>query len=1032
MPKTAYTLSWSATAQAYALSGLPDAASLSPAPDTPAWFAWLAGATSFAFSGRSGAFTARKEAMRRGDRYWYAYLRTGHKLSKRYLGKTADLTLARLEQVAGILHAERVRHSLPSASAQGHTPKLATSEAGQLHPAAALPSDPFNPLVSTKVHAPRPSAQLLSRPRLTARLQEGLEQALILVSAPAGFGKTTVVAQWLVESGREVAWLSLDEEDDDPLRFLWAFLAALRTLDPAIGASVQALLASRPVLEGLSLPAVFTLFINELADREPREFLVVLDDYHSIAAQPIQRAMAHLVAHCPPNVHLVLVTRADPPLPLAQLRVRGQLCELRTADLQWDEAEATRFLRSALGDDLEPAAITAITGRTEGWIAGLHLASLALQGQCDLEQARRFVADFNGTHRHIIDYLSEEVLARQPEAVQFFLLRTSILDRLAAPLCAEVTENSEDASAAMLAAVERANLFLIPLDGQRGWYRYHALWAEVLRVLLAHRIGPAGVAALYVRASRWYKQHGLPAEAVVAAMDGSDFEHAVELIELNCIDMLARDQYLVLRRWIERLPASLWSARPLVCLIYAYSLFIGAEYEAYAAPLREAERLYRQEANSIGVGMSQALHALAATMRGDGRPALASGREALALLPEGNILRILATVNLGVAYAQVGERMAAWQTVTAAQMLLEHAGAVTGQLANRMQMGSLLAWEGRFREATEHYQWVIETAVLRRSYAIETMIRLAIVRYEQNELDDAETLLAHAIGEARETADDMLLARGVLSLGHLTQARIRKARGEPDAADALFAQAATLARQGVQRQYQRSTESWQVRWWLAQGQTEAVERWRETCSYQPGDPPIYEHESAALTLARVLIARGDAEAAPRLLEGFLALARAQGRLGSELEIMILLALAAQARGRLGEAADTLARAIGVAEPAGYVRLFVDEGPPMATLLRVVQARWKGRRSAGYVGRLLSLIHSEHEQPGERVPRQAALSGRERAVVRLLAAGRTVEEIAAELVVSPNTIKTQISSLYRKLDVHSREAALAEAARQRYL
>lgn len=1013
MPKSAsYTLSWSAAAQRYTLAGLLSEDGPAPVVDTPAWFAWLADIPSFAFRGQTGSYTARQEAARRGGRYWYAYRRTGRKLSKKYLGKTADLTVIRLEQIAGMLQVKPA----------------------QVTPGAAPAPDPDIPLLATKVHVPQPSPHLVPRARLIERLQRGLEQTLILVSAPAGFGKTTLLAQWLAESRLPAAWLSLDADDDDPLRFVAAFLGALQTLDPALGASVRALLSAPQALQGLSLPAVSTLLINELASREAADLLIVLDDYHLITTPSIQRAIAALVDHCPPHVHMVIATRSDPGLALPRLRARGQLCEVRSADLQFDAAETSRFLRAALDVDLDPATIAAIEQRTEGWIAGLHLATLALRGRHTDAGVQAFLAAFTGSHRHIIDYLTDEVLARQPEAVQSFLLRTSVLERLSVPLCAAVTEEQEDASEAMLAALERANLFLTPLDERREWYRYHALWAEVLRVQLARRLGREAVAGLYARASRWYEQHDLPTEAVAAAINGDDFEHAIMLIEQSSIDLLARDQYLVLRRWIERLPADLWSARPLVCLIYAYSLFIGAEYETYAAPLREAERLYRQEANSIGVGMAQALRSLAATMRGDGRQALDYGREALTLLPEGNILRSLATVNLGVAYAQVGERMAAWRALAEAQTLLEHAGAVTGQLANRLQMGSLLAWVGRFREATEHYQWVIETAVLRRSYAIETMIRLAIVRYQQNELDDAEVLLARAIGEARETADDMLLARGVLSLGHLTQARIRQARGEPDAADALFEQAASLARQGVQRQYQRLTESWQARWWLAQGQMEAVQRWRETSDYQPGDAPIYEHEPAALTLARVLIAHGDTEEATRLLGGFLALAREQGRLGSELEILVLNALAAQAKGRLGEAAQTLHQVLGLAEPRGYVRLFVDEGPPMAALLRLVRARWRGRQHAGssYVSKLLTILRAEQQRNGGPAPLPTPLSARERVVLRLLAAGRSIEEMSAELVVSPNTIKTQVGSLYRKLDVHSRDAAVAEAARLRLL
>lgn len=1024
MPKTAYTLTWSAASQTYALSGPQSGEARSIAPDSPAWFAWLAGVSSFAFHGQAGSYTARQEAGQRGDRYWYAYRRSREQLRKKYLGKTADLTVAQLEQVAQLLHADRAT-GVP-APAMEEPP----------HTQAPLLPDPFPPLLSTKLHVPRPPARLVHRSRLIERLQQGLEQTLILLSAPAGFGKTTLLAQWLAERRVPAAWLSLDPQDNDPLRFLSAVLAALETLDPALGTSARALLSAPHNLPGLSLPTVFALLINDLASRETEEFLLVLDDYHAITSEPIQHAMASLVDHCPPHLHLVISTRADPQLSLPRLRARGHLCELRAADLQFDVAEAGRFLQAVLGRDLEASTIAAIASRTEGWIAGLQLTALSLQGRRTEAEVQQVLADFTGSHRYLVDYLVEEVLARQPEAVQSFLLHTSILERFSASLCAAVTGGSVGESEAMLAVLERANLFLVPLDERRAWYRYHPLWAAVLRVLLLRQLGAPGVAALSARASRWYEQHDLAAEAIEAAIQASEFERAVQLIEQLSQVLFLRFQHYTLRHWIERLPTDQWMTRPLACLAYAWALFLSGAYDAYAAPLHEADRLFRREANHIAVGMVDALRALSALMEGDGRQALAYGHEALALLPTGNeVLRSVSMSAVGGGYWLVGEVAAAWQTLTETRTLHERAGRRGGQLGTTLMLGNVLALQGKLHEAEDCYQWVIDAATERRSYAVEAAIRLGMLRYEWNALEVAEAHLARAIEEAHQTADDALLARGVLSLAYVTQARIRQARGEQDGAGTLFTQAVALAHQHRHARLLAQAQAAQVRWWLAQGQMEAVTRWREGCADTRNAASTYEDEPGALTLARVLIAQGEPVEALRLLDGFRAQARTQGRLGSELEILVLSALAESAQGKTGQAAGTLHQALSLAEPEGYVRLFIDEGPLMVTLLRLVLSRWKGTRGAWYVHQLLAVLQAEDPEqasfssaPGRLPPPREALSGRERIILRLLAAGRSYPQMAAELVVSRNTIKTQVSSLYGKLHAHNREEAIAEAYR----
>lgn len=1022
MPKAALTLTWSAASGTYAWSGEPGGETHSLVPDSPTWFAWLAELPSFAFHGQAGSYTARQERRGRDERYWYAYLRTGQKLSKKYLGKTTDLTLARLEQVAAMLEAERFPRGLsdPSRSSQ-----LEPHE-----PPAVPPGEVIHPLLSPKLHVPRLSARLVPRARLIERLKQGLSQTLILLSAPAGFGKTTLLAQFLAACGLPAAWLSLDAEDNDPLRFLSSLIAALQTRDPLLGASVQALLSSPQGLQGLSLSAVFTLLINDLDSRDTGEVLLVLEDYHTITAEPIQHALASLVEHCPPQLHLVISTRSDPRLPLARLRAQGQLCELRAADLQFDAEEASRFLRTTMQRELEESTLATILSRTEGWVAGLQLTALLLQERRSEAEVRQLLADALGSHRYLVAYLGEEVFSRQPEAVQSFLLHTSILERLSAALCAAVSGESLEESAAMLTLLERANLFLVPLDERGEWYRAHPLWAGVLRVLLLRKLEAAGVAALYGRASRWYEQHDLPLEAIAAAMEAGEFERAVQLIDQICQVMIERSQHDTLRRWVERLPHDLWAARPMVCLTYAWALLASGAYEASAAPLSEAEQLFRHQESSAGVGMVEALRAAGALLWADGREALRAAREALDLLPERERITRGTCLNVvGGGYWLLGEVEMAWRRLLEARVRHEHTGHLESQWLNSMLLGHVLVLKGQLHEAAERYQHVIDSAAERREYSTHSRILLANLMYEWNALEEAEAQLERAIAEAPVVVASPLLARGVLSLAFVLQARIKQARGEHEAASSLVRQAVAQAQQKRHPQYLAQAQAAQVRFWLAHGQGEAVTRWREAWARTDEATPRYEDELAALTMARVLLALGEPEQALRLLGDFHAFARTQGRLGSELEILVLCALAESARGQTGKATQFLEQALALAEPEGYVRLFVDEGVPMLSLLRLVLVRRKGQHRASYVRRLLSVLEAEHPEQAEPLAGlQVPLSRRERLILRELAVGHTTTEMAAGLVVSPNTIKAQVSSLYRKLNAHSRQQALAEAVR----
>src|SRR5436309_15569762 len=783
-------------------------------------------------------------------------------------------------------------------------------------------------------------------------------------------------------------------------------------------------------MQGLSLSAVFTLLINDLTSRTSGEFLLVLDDYHTITLEPLQHAIAQLLEHCPPQLHLLITSRSDPLLPLARLRARAQLCELRATDLQFDLAEAGSFLHLALERDLEPSTLAAILGRTEGWIAGLQLTTLLLQGQRTEAEVRAFLAETLGTHRYLVEYLGEEVFSHQPEAVQSFLLHTCILPRFSAPLCAAVSGESLEESTARLSSLEQANLFLVPLDAGGEWYRYHPLWASVLRVLLVRTLGAAGVAALYGRASRWYEQHDLPSEAIEAAMQAKEFERAVQLVEQLSPLLLDRSQYYTLRRWIEQLPRELWAVRPIVCLAYAWALFLSGASDAYVAPLEEADRLFRGTQSRIGMGMVETLRALAALLWMDEREAQRASQQALALVPASDLRsRSLSTSILGGSHFLLGEMELAWQRLLEAHRLHEQSGSLPALLVNMNLQANVLAAQGRLHEAAERYQQVIEAAAERRENAIDASIRQAGIFYEWNAFERSEAHLAGILDESQTLVASTFFARGALSLVYLVQARIRQARGEDEAARALLRQAVTQARQRQHRRFLAQAQAAQVRFWLAHGQEEAVTRWRDAWVRSHDGAPSYEHEPGALTLARVLIGEGEPDQALRLLDGFRVLASTQGRLLSELEILVTSALAHSRGGQTDEALHTLQQALTLAEPEGYVRLFVDEGVPMLSLLRLALARGPGKPWARYARRLLSVLEAEHpEQVEQLAGLLVPLSGRERTLLRLLAAGRSTAEMADELVVSANTIKTQVSGLYHKLNVHSREEAIAEATR----
>jgi len=991
---------------------------------TEAWFAWLETASTFSFVSDAGTFTARKEraSTRRGGWYWKAYRKQQGKLSSRYLGKSETITLARLQAVAQDLAPGPVSAS--------------PVHAGEADPPPAplrTQLDPLHSLLATKLHVPRLHAPFIRRSRLHKILQEGMERALTLVSAPAGFGKTTLVAHWLAESGTPVAWLSLELEDNDPVRFFSYLIAALQRLDPHVGTAVLPLLqAPRPA----PLERVMALVINDLIAGAARDFALVLDDYHVIAAEAIHRALIFLLGHLPSHVHLIIATRADPPLLLAGLRARGQLIELRAADLRFVTDEVSAFLREVMELDLEAWAIAALERRTEGWVVGLQLAALSLRGGIDVAT---FLAAFTGSHRFVLDYLSEEVLSRQPAAVQAFLLHTSILERLNGVLCDAVT--GQQGSQAMLESLDRANLFVVALDEERGWYRYHHLFAEVLKSRLQRAEAPL-VAELHRRASAWYEQYELFAEAIEHALAAPDLERATRLIEHHGISFALRGEVHIMLGWLNALPEAVVRRHARLGLYSAVMLLFTNQMQAAETRLHEIEQGLQVTVPTDQEGVIRGQIALvrANLLRcyGDLARALALAHLALELLPETDRVRLPALVGVASSYLVSGDvTRAAEQVAVATVAALRASDDLFALLESITCLARLQGLQGHLHRAASTYGEAMR--VLPGQGGLQSLLGspayyfgLGDLLREWNELDAAE----------RHLLDGMDLVQGTLTvfadevtLGYIALARLQQARGEYSRALATldaFTNLASLRHFVPQMLARGKAVRAQVE--LAQANLAAAIRWADGSGLSLADEDLsYPREQEYLILARVRIAQGREDLTRPFLQEVLCLldrllqdAEVKARLGSALAILVLRALALSVIGDRKQALTTLEQALTRAEPEGYVRLFVDEGMPMRSLLRGIQARGIAPH---YIAQLLAAFDGQHVS-GPAVPAGGALveplTEREREVLHLLSTGASNREIARRLVVSLGTVKKHVSNISSKLGVQSRTQAIARA------
>jgi LuxR family maltose regulon positive regulatory protein len=901
-------------------------------------------------------------------------------------------------------------------------------------------------LLATKLHIPRPRPGFLARPQLTQRLADGIARELVLVCTPAGFGKTILLAGWARTGQRPVAWLSLDDADNDPARFWRHAAAALDTVCPGVAERVAGLLGPPPPR---SFEGLVTALLNEL-DGVAEEVVLVVDDYHLIQAAAVHQSLGFLLEHLPGSLRLVVATRADPPLPLARLRARGQLAELRERDLRFSPTEAAELLRGAVGPDLPAAAVAVLTDRTEGWAAGLQLAALSLRGHTD---PAGFVEGFSGSHRYVLDYLAEEVLDRQPEPLRAFLLETSVLERLCGPLCQAVTGRTD--SQQLLEQAERAGLFLQPLDEVRGWWRYHQLFADLLRARL-QRERPDRLPGLHRAAAAWCQRQGLVDEAVGHALAAGDAVWAARLIEQHFDALQRRSEDAALRRWLQALPAELVRSRPRLCLAQAVAAVAADRLEAAASLLDDAERALADRGDqpeepfepsggravSVLANLPAAIalgRAMVARLEGDAERTTACSRQALAQLGEGEwILRSLADY-----YLAVGDWLRG-RVVQAEQAL---GGLVAEQRAGERYFGRLYHDLAKVQRARGHLGAALGTyrqllgvaAAPGQPAALHTagiaQVGMAEVLYERGELDAALDHATQGVAVSRQVGWTLALSTGLAILAWIRQAKGDRASALEAMREAERVQRPATAVVGLLN----PLPALRTRLALAHGEVADAARWVQQRGLGAEDEPSYPREREYLVLARVLLAEHTPDRAFGLLERLHAQAAAQQRTGSVIEIRALQALARAAAGDKQGALAALAEALTLAAPEGHLRVFVDEGAPMATLLGTLLTTPATTQAVAthvppaYLDRLLEGF----EQAGQAVlPRSrrgaalpglvAALSARELEVLQLLAAGKPNPAIAQELVITLDTVKRHVTHILDKLGVANRVQAVTRA------
>jgi LuxR family maltose regulon positive regulatory protein len=817
-------------------------------------------------------------------------------------------------------------------------------------------------LLSTKLRPPPYRENQVARRHLLEKLDDSVTHKLTLICAPAGYGKTTLLRQWINRRIEPVGWLSLDSNDNDITQFLRYFLAAIQHIDPDAGALIPEMLQPpRP----LPSSAVWIALINDLA-ASAKEFIIILDDYQAVEDRVVHDVLEHLIEHMPDNLHLILATRADPPINLPLLRARGQLLEFRAADLCFNADDAQLFFQDVMGLLLSEVEVDALVQKTEGWVAGLQIAAIVLQNQPNLPKA---VQTFTGSHRHILDYLVIEVIERLPGSTQDFLYQTAILDDLEASLCDALTGRSD--SQQILEQLDRQNQFIIPLDDNRRWYRYHHLMAEALR-RQTERFDSGQFAELHRRASAWYEERGMIDAAIGHAFKASDLNRAAELIESGAEAILKRSQVVTLLEWLGRLTEGQIRERPRLNIAYAWALLLkGGSIHAVQA------RLEASAAQATGGFLSAeeaVIRAMIANLTGDANQGLAYSRRALDDLPVDRIsLRSIAADNLGIAYVIQGNIDSAILAFKQSSALAREVGNIMFAVASLSNLGGLYILQGHLKLAASVYRQALELATTqygqRLPVACRALMGLGEIAREWNDLEQAQALLEEAVQLSQQYSET-----GELMM-YLSLARVLQSQGDGERALDLVQKAQGIAIQSIGSTIDdRLVDAALARLWLQQGNIKGTTEWAARRGFEqaatsdvlPGDNtatiPYDLREGEWLLYARLQLAQNRAEAALLTLTALLAEAQKQGRTRRLHEILVLTAVAYQEMGSIDRAVDSLERSLKLAEPEGYTRVYIDDGSPMVKLLREAARRGIQKQ---YCNRLLSAFQLE-EQTQKRV------------------------------------------------------------------
>jgi LuxR family transcriptional regulator, maltose regulon positive regulatory protein len=885
-------------------------------------------------------------------------------------------------------------------------------------------------LLTAKIHIPPLRPDYISRPQLVARLHAGLSRKLTLVSTPAGFGKTTLLCEWLGQHPQATAWVSLDKEDNDHGRFITYVMAALQTLDIGLDQHIQAI--SQSATQGVPLEPQMAALMNDFSNLPAScgSFILVLDDYHVIHNPAIHASMGFALDFLPENLHLVIATRTDPPLPFPRLRARHQLNELRAQDLRFTRAETESFLRQVGGLTLSPENIEALDDRTEGWVAGLQLATLAMSGRSDID---RFVRAFTGSNRYILDYLVDEVISRQSEEIQEFLLRTSILERMTAGLCDSVTGKKNGRR--ILDQLERENLFVVSLDPQRQWYRYHHLFSDLLKSRL-ELLSTNEISGLHRNAAIWYESHDQPYGAISHALEAKDYNLAIDMMVKATPILAMRSEISILMKWLNEFPADMRMTNPRIPLMYAWANFFNTDIEAVEPHIQDAlHALGLKDGDTKKwpddlpldaremLAQVNALRTFVAVNRGEPERGIRIGSNALAQLPkEEKLSRFALLAAMGDAYRDADNFAAASQAYSEALAISEVIiDQYAAGLTMRMDLARLRVKMGQLRHAEAICREVLASAgeelhplfPLAQAYSL-----LGDILRERNDLPEAEKLLSSSIKQCEWAGYQRYLV-----FSHISMAKLRSAQGEHGA----MASSLQAAEQAAAKSGSEPLRNWacQFRYRLLK---RATESWLEEHRISPDMEVAFPYEDETLTLVRLHLEQArhagihHLQVAYNCLERLLGLAQKSARTGSAIEILLLESLVLKQLGKPEEALFKLRQSLTLAEPEGYVRLFTDEGDAVAELLVLAVQH---NIQPEYATRLLAVIQAE--KPKSTTSGLAEpLTEREGEVLRLLAVGLSNQEIAEKLVISLSTIKTHITRIYGKLDVTSRTQAILRA------